>query len=114
MKKTKKRVKECFDAARERHLSILSQIKSTMAKAVCLFFEKWNPEEAMEHPEIRENWEEITDGSNLIFGMGMDYAQDDADVKKAWDIHNSGRVRCSGNLSCDGRKGRNSKNSQGD
>ena len=24
----------------------------------------------MEHPEIRENWEEITDGSNLIFGMG--------------------------------------------
>ena len=91
--KNKKRVKECFDAARERHLSILSQIKSTMAKAVCLFFEKWNPEEAMEHPEIRENWEEITDGSNLIFGMGMDYAQDDADVKKAWDIHNSGESK---------------------
>ena len=91
--KNKKRTKECFDAARERHLSILSQIKSTMAKAVCLFFEKWNSEEAMEHPEIRENWEEITDGSNLIFGMGMDYAQDDADVKKAWDIHNSGESK---------------------
>ena len=87
--KSKKRAKECFDAARERHLSILSQIKSTMAKAVCLFFEKWNPEEAMEHPEIRENWEEITDGSNLIFGMNSDYAQDDIDIKEAWNIHNS-------------------------
>lgn len=52
--KNKKRAKECFDAARERHLSILSQTKSTMAKAVCLFFEKWNPEEAMEHLEIRD------------------------------------------------------------
>ena len=73
--KSKKRAKECFDAARERHLSILAPGKSTMAKAVYLFFEKWNPEEAMEHPEIRDNWEEITDGSNLIFGMDMDYAQ---------------------------------------
>ena len=64
-----------------------------MAKAVCLFFEKWNPEEAMEHPEIRDNWEEITDGSNLIFGMDMDYAQDDTEVKVAWDSHNSGESK---------------------
>ena len=91
--KSKKRAKECFDAARERHLSILAPGKSTMAKAVYLFFEKWNPEEAMEHPEIRDNWEEITDGSNLIFGMDMDYAQDDTEVKVAWDSHNSGESK---------------------
>ena len=83
--KSKKRAKECFDAARERHLSILAPGKSTMAK--------WNPEEAMEHPEIRDNWEEITDGSNLIFGMDMDYAQDDTEVKVAWDSHNSGESK---------------------
>ena len=91
--KSKKRAKECFDAARERHLSILAPGKSTMAKAVYLFFEKWNPEEAMEHPEIRDNWEEITDGSNLIFGMDMDYAQDDTEIKVAWDSHNSGESK---------------------
>ena len=47
----------------------------------------------MEHPEIRDNWEEITDGSNLIFGMDMDYAQDDTEVKLAWDSHNSGESK---------------------
>ena len=46
--KSKKRAKECFDAARERHLSILAPGKSTMAKAVYLFLKsgilkkQWN------------------------------------------------------------------------
>ena len=56
-----------------------------MAKAICLFFEKWNPAEAMNQLEIRENWEEITDGGNLIFGIGMEFAQDDTEIKKLWD-----------------------------
>lgn len=83
--KNKKRAKECFLAAKEKHLSFLEQAEGDMAKAVRLFFEKWDPEKAMEHAEIRENWEEITDGGNLIFGIGMDYAQEDAEIKEIWD-----------------------------
>lgn len=82
--KNKKRAEECFLAAKERHLSILEQAEGDMAKAVCSFFEKWDPAKAMEHAEIRENWEEITDGGNLIFGTGMDYAQEDAEIKAIW------------------------------
>ncbi len=85
--KNKRRAEECFRAAREKHLSLLAQAKGDMARAVCLFFEKLNPAEAIEHPEIRENWEEITAGGNLIFGMGMEYAQDDAEIREIWNGH---------------------------
>ena len=83
--KNKKRAEECFRAAKEKHLLLLSRAEGDMAKAVCLFFEKWNPAEAMEHPEIRENWEEITDGGNLILGKGIEFAQDDAEIKEIWN-----------------------------
>lgn len=83
--KNKKRAEECFQAAKEKHLSLLEGAKGKMAKAICLFFEKWNPVSAMECPEIRENWEEITDGGNLIFGMEGDYAQDDLEIKELWN-----------------------------
>lgn len=83
--KNKKRAEDCFFAAKEKHLSFLKQAEGDMAKAICLFFEKWNPAEAMNQLEIRENWEEITDGGNLIFGTGMEFAQDDTEIKKLWD-----------------------------
>lgn len=83
--KNKKRAEDCFFAAKEKHLSFLKQAEGDMAKAICLFFEKWNPAEAMNQLEIRENWEEITDGGNLIFGIGMEFAQDDTEIKKLWD-----------------------------
>lgn len=83
--KNKKRAEECFLAAKEKHLLLLAQAEDEMAKAICLFFEKWNPKEAMEHPEIRENWEEITESSNLIFGMGMEFAQDDPEIRGIWN-----------------------------
>lgn len=83
--KNKKRAEDCFFAAKEKHLFFLKQAEGDMAKAICLFFEKWNPAEAMDHSEIRENWEEITDGGNLIFGIGIEFAQDDAEIQKLWD-----------------------------
>lgn len=83
--KNKKRAEECFLAARDKHLSLLNHAEGEMAKAICLFFQKWKPEKAMEYPEISENWEDITDGGNLIFGMGTHYAQDDMQIKRIWD-----------------------------
>ena len=65
------RVLECFKAAKERHLLLLRETKGEMAQAVRSFFETWNPEKASECAEVREKWEDITDGGNLIFCMGM-------------------------------------------
>ena len=82
---TGQRVIECFQAARERHLSILKDSESTMAKAICRYFEQWNPEAAQENPVVKEHWEELNDGGNLIFGMGGHYAQDDEQIKGIWE-----------------------------
>lgn len=83
--KDKKRAEECFLAARDKHLSLLNHAEGEMAKAICLFFQNWKSEKAMEYPKISENWEDITDGGNLIFGMGTHYAQDDMQIKRIWD-----------------------------
>lgn len=82
---TNQRVLDCFEAAKEKHLSLLSGIEGEMAQAVRRFFVRWNPEKASECEAVREKWEDITDGSNLIFCMGIDYAQDDPYIQEAWE-----------------------------
>lgn len=82
---TNKRVQDCFKAAKEKHLSVLKDVEGEMAQAVRLFFKKWNPEKAEECQEIKSNWEEITDGGNLVFCMGEKYAQKDVFIKNAWE-----------------------------
>lgn len=82
---TGQRVIECFQAAKARHLSILKDSESMMAKAICRYFEHWNPETAQENPVVKEHWEELNDGGNLIFGMGGHYAQDDEQIKRIWE-----------------------------
>ena len=82
---TNQRVMECFEAAKEKHLSIMSSVEDTMAKAICLFFENWNPETAQENVPVKEHWEDLNEGGNLIFCMGNNYAQDDEPIKAAWE-----------------------------
>ena len=82
---TNQRVLECFEAAKKRHLWLLRETLGDMAQAVKNFFETWNPEKVEECDEIREKWEEITDGGNLIFCMGLKYAQDDPCIQETWE-----------------------------
>ena len=82
---TNSRVLDCFQAAKKRHLKLLAGVEGRMSQSVRLFFEYWEPERAMECEAIRDSWEEITEGGNLIFCMGMKYAQDDPAIQKAWE-----------------------------
>lgn len=51
--KSRKRAQECFEAAREKHLSILKNAQGKMAMAVKRFFENWNPEKAFEKSDYQ-------------------------------------------------------------
>lgn len=82
---TNPRVLECFQAAKEKHLALLEGVPGEMAQAIRLFFEMWNPACAEENQEVKENWEELTDGGNLIFCMGADFAQDDENIRDIWE-----------------------------
>lgn len=79
-----KRALECFEAAKEKHLSILEHGDSELSRAIKAFFSKWKPEAAKENEKLAEIWEEITDGSNLIFTMNGTEAQTDEVIKEAW------------------------------
>lgn len=81
---TGKRIQDCFEAAKNRHLEILEAVDSELARAVKAFFRSWNPADAREHPKLQEIWEEITDGSNLIFTMNDKEAQEDEAIRQAW------------------------------
>lgn len=89
---TGKRVKECFEAAKEKHLEVLESVDNEMARAIKAFFCSWNPEEALEHKVLQEAWEEITDGSNLIFTMDGKDAQDDEGIRFAWERFSEGEA----------------------
>lgn len=82
---TNHRVRDCFETAKEKHLSLLRETEGEIAEAVRKFFETWDPERASECTEIKERWEELTDGGNLIFCMGINYAQDDPFIQETWE-----------------------------
>lgn len=87
---TGQRVLECFQAAKKRHLSLLKNVEGDMARAIRLYFENWKPEQAAECGAVKEAWEDITDGGNLIFCMGVDNAQDDGYIREAWETAGNG------------------------
>ncbi|MBU3878214.1 type I-C CRISPR-associated protein Cas8c/Csd1 [Faecalicatena sp. AGMB00832] len=82
---TGKRIMECFQAAKEKHCSLLDSAHSEAAIAVKNFFQKWDPTKAKENAEILEKWEDITAGGNLIFYVGMGYAQDEQEICDLWE-----------------------------
>lgn len=82
---TGQRVMNCFQATKEKHQEILQYAQGKMARAILLFFQNWDPRIAAENPIIRENWEELTEGGNLIFCMGIKDAQDDQEIQECWE-----------------------------
>lgn len=80
-----KRVLDCFQAAKKRHLDILQGVEGEMAQAIRLYFENWEPQKAVECEAVQEKWEDLTDGGNLVFCMGEAYAQNDPFITEAWE-----------------------------
>jgi len=80
-----KRVLECFQAAKEKHESLLEHVESEAAVAVKNFFKNWDPVKAKENPELLEKWEDITAGGNLVFYVETQYAHEDSKIRNAWE-----------------------------
>ena len=78
-------IKDRFKDSRKRHLEILKNTESILAKAICNYFENWDPEKAKDNAKVQEYWEELNDGGNIIFGMRDQYAQDDEEIQRAWE-----------------------------
>lgn len=82
---TNQRVIDCFQATREKHRSVLKNAQGEIARAILAYFEKWDPQKAEQHPVIRENWEKLTEGGNLIFSVEGQEAQEDEEIRTCWE-----------------------------
>lgn len=75
---------QCFQASKELHRSILDRVETPAARAVCRYFEVWDPEQALTQSFFMENQKELLAGANILFYFdGKNVLQDEA-VRQAW------------------------------
>ncbi len=79
------RTVECFQSAKKKHLAILENAEGTMAQAIRQYFKTWDPIKAEENSCVKEHWDELNEGGNLVFLMKNDYAQDEEEIKQLWE-----------------------------
>lgn len=81
------RTAKCFAACKALHQKLLTGIDTTAAKSALAFFQNWQPDKAAEHPALAEHWDELISGCNLVFRCVDGYAQDDPEIRRAWERH---------------------------
>lgn len=81
------RTQQCFQASRQLHEGVLGNVGSPIAQAILAFFRTWSPERAVEVPSLQEHWEEIQTNANLVFRVQGQFAQEDPEICRAWDVH---------------------------
>ncbi len=80
---------KCFEACRQFHHQLLDDADSLTAKGILAFFDCWEPEKAAEHPALREVYDAVTAGGNLLFRVGGSFAHEDEAVRRAWQLYYS-------------------------
>ena len=93
------RAKNCFKAAKELHLSLLSALDDPYAKAVCRFFETWEPEKAADAPALADSLDDILKGANLTFLFDGKFPGENDALCRAWQEDYDGsedeeKMRC--------------------
>ncbi|NLA58579.1 MAG: type I-C CRISPR-associated protein Cas8c/Csd1 [Firmicutes bacterium] len=80
------RARQSFEASRELHLSILEKVDDPGARAVCMFFENWSPENNSEHPVLKDALDDVLDGGNIVFRLNGEpgYIHERPKVRAAW------------------------------
>lgn len=93
------RAKDCFDAAKDLHLSLLAQSDDPFSKAVCGFFSRWRPDEAARSPLLAEYLDDILKGANLVFLYAGEFPGENTELRRVWQTYYDGdadgdKMRC--------------------
>ena len=81
------RAMECFEACKTLHMNLLEKAESPTAKAVVAFFKNWNPDAAAEHPALKDRYDDVISGGNLVFKFGSGFVQDEPEIREIWNNH---------------------------
>ncbi len=79
------RSENCFRACAELHHRLLDGVDTPAAKAILAFFDTWNPKEGQNCPALADTWQEIMKGGNLAFRVNGSFAQEDPEIRNAWN-----------------------------
>ena len=82
--------RDCFEAAKILHHTVLDGVDSPIAQAILAFFDTWQPENAAEHPALSRQYETVTAGGNLLFRVDGVYPHEDAAIREAWQCCRDG------------------------
>ena len=81
------RSKICFRACARLHHQLLEGIDTPTAKGILHFLDTWEPEKAQENTALKESWEDLMKGGNLVFRVAGIYPWEDPEICAAWDRH---------------------------
>lgn len=81
------RTAKCFQAAKELHHQLLDGLDTPIARSICAFFDTWVPAEAESNSVLKPYLEEILKGYNLVFCVDEVFAQQDEEIRTAWQNH---------------------------
>lgn len=84
-KEDSQRARDCFEAAKQKHIEILQNVETPMAKAIVNFFTSWKSEFCKTNPHVQRYQEELLAGGNLVFEMGKSDAVKDSAIQFAWE-----------------------------
>lgn len=62
------RSRQCFEACAALHHKVLDGVDSPASKAILSFFDSWEPDTAPTHPLLAEQWADLNNNANLVFG----------------------------------------------
>ncbi len=84
-KEDSQRARDCFEAAKQKHIEILQNVETPMAKAIVNFFTSWKPEFCKTNPYVQRYREELLAGGNFVFEMDKSDAVKDSAIQFAWN-----------------------------
>jgi CRISPR-associated protein Csd1 len=84
------RARQCFDAAKERHISILNGLNDKFASAICHFFESWEVPAARENTHLTAYIDDLEKGANLVFWFNGEFPNENNALSQAWQSYYDG------------------------
>lgn len=84
------RAQECFKAAKDLHVSLLSVSDDPFARAISGFFAGWEPDHAADEPVLADSLDDILKGVNLTFLFEGRFPGEDDVLCRAWQTHYDG------------------------
>ena len=81
------RSKDCFEAFKALHHSILDDLEDPGIYGFLVFLDGWNPEEFLENPKIREYKDDLLAGGNCVFKCDGSFLHSKSMVRNAWETY---------------------------